>query len=56
MDDFEFDEAAFKAAQENDAKQRIERVREIKRGLKDWEGWRVDIVDIRAGWGGVFEV
>ncbi|KAH7132218.1 M protein repeat protein-like protein [Dendryphion nanum] len=56
LDDFEFDEDAFKAAQENDAKQRIERVREIKRGLKDWEGWRVDIVDVRAGWGGVFEV
>lgn len=56
LDDFEFDEAAFKAAQEEDAKKRIERVREIKRGLKDFEGWRVDIVDIRAGWGGVFEV
>lgn len=55
-DDFEFDETAFKAAQAEEAKRRIERVREIKRGLKDWEGWRVDIVDVRAGWGGVFEV
>ncbi|OCL09238.1 hypothetical protein AOQ84DRAFT_431397 [Glonium stellatum] len=55
-DDFEFDEDAFRAAQEEEARKRIERVREVKRGLKTWENWRIDIVDIRAGVGGVFEV
>ena len=30
--------------------------REVKRGLKNWQGWRADFVDVRAGWGGVFEV
>ena len=56
LDDFEFDEDAFRAAQEAEQKSRIERVREIKRGLENWRGWRADFVDIRAGWGGVFEV
>lgn len=56
LDDFEFDEDAFRAAQEEEQRRRIERVREVKRGLKNWEGWRVDIVDVRAGLGGVFEV
>lgn len=56
LDEFEFDEDAFRKAQEEEQKKRIERVREVKRGLKNWEGWRADIVDIRAGWGGVFEV
>jgi myosin heavy subunit len=56
LDDFEFDEDAFRKAQEEDAKRRIERVREVKRGLKNWEGWRADFVDVKAGWGGVFEV
>lgn len=55
-DDFEFDEDAFRAAQEEENRKRLERVREIKRGLKNWEGWRADFVDVRAGWGGVFEV
>jgi hypothetical protein len=31
-------------------------VREVKRGLNDWKGWRVDMVDIRVGMGGVFEI
>ncbi|KAF2740242.1 hypothetical protein EJ04DRAFT_602678 [Polyplosphaeria fusca] len=55
-DDFEFDESAFRQAQEDEQKKRIERIREIKRGLDNWRGWRADIVDIRAGFGGVFEV
>ena len=56
LDDFEFDEDAFRLAQEEEQKKRLERVREVKRGLKNWEGWRADFVDVRAGWGGVFEV
>ena len=50
-EDEEFDENAFRKAQEDEAKKRIERVKEIKRGLKDWEGWRMDIVDCRIGAG-----
>ncbi|ELQ35170.1 hypothetical protein OOU_Y34scaffold00725g28 [Pyricularia oryzae Y34] len=59
-DDFEFDEAAFRRAQEEDAKKRIERIKEIKRGLKNWEGWRLDLVESRSvggeGVGEIFEV
>ncbi|KAF2817170.1 uncharacterized protein BDZ99DRAFT_504994 [Mytilinidion resinicola] len=55
-DDMEFDEEAFRKAQEEEGRRRIERVREVKRGLKAFEGWRVDVVDVRAGAGGVFEV
>ncbi|KAL8344596.1 hypothetical protein RB601_004901 [Gaeumannomyces tritici] len=61
-DDFEFDEAAFRRAQEEDAKKHLERIRETKRGLKNWEGWRLDLVDDRNGSGGgegygeIFEV
>lgn len=55
-DDFAFDEDAFRKAQEDEAMSRLERVKEVKRGLKSWEGWRVDIADLRAGMGGVFEV
>lgn len=55
-DDFEFDEEAFRKAQEEEGKRRIERVREVKRGLVGWKGWRGDFVDVRSGWGGVFEV
>ncbi|OTB15081.1 hypothetical protein K445DRAFT_318465 [Daldinia sp. EC12] len=59
--DMEFDEEAFRKAQQEDAQRRLERVRELKRGLKNWEGWRLDLVDIRRGGGGygageVFEV
>lgn len=50
-----FDEEAFRRAQEEEAKRRVERVREVKRGLKDWEGWRMDIVDVRVG-GGAGEI
>ncbi|KAI0893421.1 hypothetical protein F4806DRAFT_475687 [Annulohypoxylon nitens] len=60
-DDMEFDEEAFRRAQEEDAKRRLERIKDIKRGLKNWEGWRLDLVDVRRGGGGfgageVFEV
>ncbi|KAJ1326718.1 golgin subfamily A member 2 [Microdochium nivale] len=60
-DDLEFDEEAFRKAQEDDAKTRLERIKEIKRGLKNWEGWRLDLVDSRRGGGGygggqIFEV
>jgi hypothetical protein len=55
-DDFAFDEDAFRSAQEDEARSRLERVKEVKRSLKNWEGWRVDIADLRAGLGGVFEI
>lgn len=57
-DDFlEFDEDAFRAAQEEEMKKRIERIKEVKRGLKNWEGWRLDLVDNRKGGGeGVGEI
>ena len=57
FDDDGFDEDAFRVAQEEEARKRIERVKEIKRGLKQWEGWRMDIIDLRsAGGGGVGEI
>ncbi|RAL64090.1 hypothetical protein DID88_003278 [Monilinia fructigena] len=53
----EFDEEAFRKAQEEEAMKRIERVKEIKRGLKDWEGWMLDLVENRrAGGEGVGEI
>jgi hypothetical protein len=56
----DFDEEAFRIAQEEEARKRIERVREIKRGLNDWKGWRLDIVESRRagaeGAGEIFEV
>lgn len=55
-DEFEFDEEGFAKAQAEEAMARIERVKDVKRGLKKWEGWRVDIADLRAGMGGVFDV
>ena len=55
-DDFAFDEDAFRVAQEDEAKARLERVKEVKRSLTKWQGWRVDIADLRTGLGGVFEV
>ena len=39
------------------AKKRIERVKEVKRALKNWEGWRLDLVENRRGGGeGVGEI
>jgi hypothetical protein len=49
-DDDEFDEEAFARAQaEEEARKRVEWVREVKRKLRDWKGWRLDLVDSRAG-------
>ncbi|KAL4943435.1 hypothetical protein BDV06DRAFT_234720 [Aspergillus oleicola] len=46
----EFDEVEFARAQaEEEARKRVEWVREIKRQLRDWKGWRLDLVDSRAG-------
>lgn len=57
LDDHDgFDEDAFRIAQEEEARKRVERVREIKRGLKKWETWRMDIVDSRLGGGGAGEI
>ncbi|KAF2851619.1 M protein repeat protein-like protein [Plenodomus tracheiphilus IPT5] len=56
LDEFEIDEEAFRLAQEEEAKRRLERVREVKRGLNNYKGWRADLVDIRVGMGGVFEI
>ena len=54
--DDDFDEDAFRLAQEEEARKRVERVREVKRGLKDWDGWRMDIVDVRVGGGGAGDI
>ncbi|KAK3673394.1 hypothetical protein LTR78_006627 [Recurvomyces mirabilis] len=57
-----FDADAFRLAQEQEAKRRLERVREAKRGLEGWRGWRVDLMEGRevdggyGGGGAVFEV
>ena len=55
-DDEGFDEDAFRNAQEEEALKRVERVREVKRGLKDWEGFRLDLVELRKGGGGTGEI
>lgn len=47
----DFDEDAFRIAHEEEAKKRLERVKEVKRGLKNWEGWRLDLADNRRGGG-----
>jgi len=53
----EFDEEAFRAAQEDAVRLRIERVKETKRGLEKWRGWRLDLVEARGGMtAGVFDV
>ena len=54
--DGDFDGDVFRQAQEEEGRKRVERVREVKRGLKDWEDWRMDIVDVRAGGGGAGEI
>lgn len=57
LSDDGFDEEAFRLAQEEDAKRRIERVKEVKRGLEQWRGWRIDIAELRKnGIGGGREV
>lgn len=53
FDDDAFDEGAFAAAQrEEEMKKMVEHVREVKRGLKQWQGWRLDLVDLRRSGGG----
>ncbi|KAJ5753961.1 uncharacterized protein N7511_008114 [Penicillium nucicola] len=48
--DDEFDEDAFARAQaEEEARKRVEWMRNIKSKLRDWNGWRLDLVDSRAG-------
>ncbi|KAJ5307860.1 hypothetical protein N7476_008516 [Penicillium atrosanguineum] len=48
--DDEFDEAEFARAQaEEEARKRVEWMRNIKSKLRDWEKWRLDLVDSRAG-------
>ncbi|KAF2215024.1 hypothetical protein CERZMDRAFT_36285 [Cercospora zeae-maydis SCOH1-5] len=46
-DDGGFDEEAFRLAQEEEQKRRLERIKEVKRGLDQWKGWRVDLADLR---------
>jgi hypothetical protein len=49
-----FDEEEFARAQrEEEARKMVEHVREVKRKLKDWQGWRLDLVDVRRGGGGL---
>ncbi|EPE05689.1 hypothetical protein F503_08220 [Ophiostoma piceae UAMH 11346] len=59
-DDVDFDEDAFRRAHEEEARLRIERVKETKRALKNWEGWRLDLVESRQGGaegiGPIFEI
>lgn len=56
-DDLEFDEDAFRLAQQEDAKRRLERVRETKRGLVAFRGFRIDLVEARrVGGGGLGEI
>lgn len=55
-DGMDFDEEAFKKAQAEEAAKRLERIKEVKRQLKNWEGWRLDLVDTRRGGGGLGEI
>jgi hypothetical protein len=56
-EELDFDEDAFRLAQEEEARKRIERIKEVKRGLKNWEGWRLDLVENRKGDGNpIFEI
>jgi hypothetical protein len=59
-DEVDFDEEAFRLAQEEEARKRLERVKDIKRKLGDWKGWRLDLVETRRGGGegagDIFEV
>ncbi|KIW59360.1 hypothetical protein PV05_03813 [Exophiala xenobiotica] len=62
FEDDAFDESAFARAQrEEEARKMVEHVREVKRGLKQWVGWRLDLVDARragagVGFGEIFDV
>lgn len=53
-DEDAFDMNAFAMAQkEEEMRKMVEHVREVKRGLKQWVGWRLDLVDSRRGGGGI---
>ena len=58
--EMDFDEDAFRRAQEEEAKRRLERVKEVKRSLRNWESWRLDLVEERRavveGVGEIFEI
>ena len=57
VDDEEgFDEDAFRMAHEEEARKRVEKVKEVKRGLNDWKGFRLDLVELRMGGGGAGEI
>ncbi len=47
-DEDDFDPEAFQLAQEEEARRRVERVKEVKRGLDQWRGWKVDIAETRV--------
>ncbi|CAI4215359.1 unnamed protein product [Parascedosporium putredinis] len=56
-DGIEFDETAFRKAQAEENTRRLERIKEVKRGLKNWVGWRLDLIENRRGAGeGVGEI
>ena len=59
-DDEEIDAEAFRRAHAEAQMREVERVRDIKRGLEKWKGWRVDLVEVRRGagegYGEIFEV
>lgn len=56
-DGIEFDETAFRKAQAEENARRLERIKEVKRGLKNWVGWRLDLIENRRGAGeGVGEI
>ena len=55
-DDDDFDEDAFRQAREEEARKRVERVKELKRGLSEWKGYRLDIVDVRTNGGGLGDI
>lgn len=47
-DEEEFDEAAFaQAQQEEEARKMVEHVREVKKKLREWKGYRLDLVEAR---------
>ncbi|KIW14618.1 hypothetical protein PV08_07402 [Exophiala spinifera] len=62
FDDDAFDEGAFARAQrEEEQRKMVEHVREVKSGLRQWTGWRLDLVDARragagVGFGEIFDV
>jgi hypothetical protein len=56
LGDDDFDEDAFAKAAQEEAMARIERVKEVKRSLKDWTGWRVDLLESGVGGAGIGEV